>query len=106
MRKTRKVRNGPWTFHHTCDANGRDYSCYSDPAADIPENMFVLRQPVLLISGSDDPIVLSSVAEQTMRPYASNLTVQEVKAGHWVQLQAKDQTNKALEDFFKKVLDK
>ncbi len=71
--------------------------------ADIPTGQAQLNKPVLLITATKDAVGLASLAEGGTRPYAPDLRVKPVEAGHWVQLEKKDETNAILEEFFLEV---
>lgn len=65
-----------------------------------------MSKPVLLITGLNDPVGLPSFAEAGTRPYAPDLRITPIDAGHWIQLEKRDETNAALEAFFDEVLQK
>lgn len=66
----------------------------------IPPERRHIQQRTLAILGRDDFICVPAMQEATMRPYVKNLKVETVDAGHWVQLQQPDETNKLLKEFF------
>ncbi len=72
----------------------------------IPPGRDIIPRPVLLVTAALDPIGLPATAEAVTRPYAPDLRVQSIEAGHWVQLEKADETNQALDAFFTEVLDK
>ena len=59
-----------------------------------------MNQPVLLILGMQNPITQADTAEKGTAAYAPDLHTKRVNAGHWVQLEKRDETNKLLEEFF------
>jgi soluble epoxide hydrolase/lipid-phosphate phosphatase len=62
-----------------------------------------LELPVLLITANRDMVATAAVMEKGMRQFAEDLRVKELDSGHWVQLEFKDEVNKALEDFISRV---
>ncbi|KAL2817454.1 Alpha/Beta hydrolase protein [Aspergillus cavernicola] len=62
----------------------------------------VLPMPVLMVCPQPTKLELPGVEEQ-MRMVASDLTFKRVStAGHWVQLEAKDEINATLKEFFER----
>ena len=68
--------------------------------AAIPTSAANLTKPVLLLTASNDPIGTPAIAENSTRPYAPDLRVQEITAGHFLMLEKADEVNKALDGFF------
>jgi len=58
-----------------------------------------LKGPVLMIVAEEDPIS-NEIAINVMKQYATNLKLVGINAGHWIQLERKEETNTALKDFF------
>ena len=72
---------------------------------DLPSDRATLRGPVLLVVGLRNPITIPDVAEQGTRKYAGReFTVKRMDAGHWVQLERRDEINKVLSEFFGEIL--
>lgn len=65
-----------------------------------------MQKPVLLITAARDGIGLPNVAIDGTRPYAPDLRIKSIDAGHWVQLEKSGETNAALETFFVEVMSK
>jgi soluble epoxide hydrolase/lipid-phosphate phosphatase len=57
-----------------------------------------LTVPVLMITASNDPTGGPKFAEH-VKNFAADLTEQQINAGHWVQLEKKAETNKAIAKF-------
>lgn len=58
-----------------------------------------LQCPTLMIVAKDDAL-FNETAVEAMRKLVTNPRVVELSAGHWVQLERRDEVNAALEDFF------
>jgi hypothetical protein len=48
-------------------------------------------------------VATAAVMEKGMRQFTENLQVKELDSGHWVQLEFRDEVNKALGDFISRV---
>ncbi|KAF3057588.1 Bifunctional epoxide hydrolase 2 [Trichoderma lentiforme] len=59
-----------------------------------------LRQPVLLLTCKKDPIAISEAQVQATQPFAACLSTRELDTGHWMQLEAPEVVNQALQEFF------
>ncbi|KAL8777449.1 MAG: hypothetical protein Q9213_007863 [Squamulea squamosa] len=66
----------------------------------IPDCVWILTKPVLLLTAANDPISTPAVAENSTRPFAQDLRVQQISAGHFLMLEKADEVNKAMNDFF------
>jgi soluble epoxide hydrolase/lipid-phosphate phosphatase len=53
----------------------------------------------LLIASTDYVITVAIDYAAQMRPLVPDLKVENVKGGHWLQLENADEVNKVLEDF-------
>ncbi len=73
---------------------------------DIPPDRAILKKPVLLVPALKDPIGLPSFAIAGTQPYAPDLRIVSIEAGHWVQLEKRDEVNAALEAFYNELLEK
>ncbi|KIY00265.1 uncharacterized protein Z520_03950 [Fonsecaea multimorphosa CBS 102226] len=62
-----------------------------------------LRHPVVLITASRDPVAIPAMMESWTRPFAKDLRIHSVDAGHWVQIETKNEVNRILQDFFSEV---
>lgn len=51
---------------------------------------------------SDNYISKAADMAGQMKPFAPDLTVKHVEAGHWIMLEKPDETNSILEEFFEK----
>ena len=49
-------------------------------------------------------ITMADFCEQTTRPYVRDLQVKRMEVGHWMQLEARDDTNRYLSELFDRVL--
>ncbi|KAJ8061428.1 hypothetical protein OCU04_009249 [Sclerotinia nivalis] len=65
----------------------------------IPKEKAILHQPTLLITSTNYASLSANFASQ-MKPYVSNLRVENWEAGHWIQLQKSEETNALLGEFF------
>lgn len=65
----------------------------------IPLQRLHIQQRTLAILGSGDFICVSAVQEHAMRPHVQSLKIVTMDAGHWLQLQKPDDTNKTLKEF-------
>ncbi|KZS93137.1 alpha/beta-hydrolase [Sistotremastrum niveocremeum HHB9708] len=70
----------------------------------IPESKYDIEKPVFLAATVNDPICRPEVAKLFTSQHAKNLTIVDFQTGHWVQLEDPDGLNKALEEFFVKVV--
>lgn len=59
-----------------------------------------IQQPTLLITCNLDPVAVGAMQEQGMRPFVQNLKVEKLEAGHWLQLEKREDVNKTLKAFF------
>lgn len=58
-----------------------------------------VEQPVLMIVTKEDPLS-KAIAIKAMREDIANLKVVEIPAGHWIQVEKKEEVNTTLEEFF------
>ncbi|KAF7852772.1 hypothetical protein EAF04_010891 [Stromatinia cepivora] len=65
----------------------------------IPKEKAILHQPTLLITSTNYTSLSANFASQ-MKPYVSNLRVENWDVGHWIQLQKSEETNALLGEFF------
>ena len=72
--------------------------------AAIPDSASKIQHPVLLITATDDTVGIPDVQIQNTKPYAYDLRVRPVDAGHFLQLEAPDQVSSELQSFFEEVL--
>lgn len=61
--------------------------------------------PTQFIGGTEDPLVILSAQNTAILAFAPHATLQNVSAGHWLQLEKPKQVNHMLDGFFKSVLD-
>lgn len=73
---------------------------------EIPPGRAILQKPVLLVTASKDPVGLPSTAIGGTQPFAPDLRIVPIEAGHWVQLEKRNEVNAALEAFFVELLEK
>lgn len=76
------------------------------PGTDVPEDRVSVDKPVLMLLCLRCPITLADFYEQSTRPYVRDLQVKRMDTGHWPQLEAKEETNRYLSEFFDGVLEK
>lgn len=72
--------------------------------AAIPESASKIQHPVLLIAATDDTVGIPDVQIQSTKPYADDLRVRPVEAGHFIQLEAPGQVSSELQTFFEEVI--
>lgn len=65
-----------------------------------------IKQPVILITATEDRICPAAIQEAITKPHVDNLRIESLKAGHWIQLETPDETNALLENFFGQVVEK
>lgn len=70
----------------------------------IPQAASIIQSPVLLIIASEDKVGIPDVQIGNTQPYAENLRVRSVDAGHFLQLEAPDRVNEELQAFVEEVL--
>ena len=74
----------------------------ADDASIPPPNLHVTK-PALFIACAKDYVGVSWMQEQNMRPWAKDMRVKELDSAHWVQLEKREEVNRALQDFFDEV---
>lgn len=62
-----------------------------------------IKQPVLLLTAKKDVICVPALHEKTTTTNAENCQVKSMDTGHWIQLEAPEETNRMLESFFQEV---
>jgi soluble epoxide hydrolase / lipid-phosphate phosphatase len=70
----------------------------------IPASAKEIEVPVLLITATKDPIGIPINAINGTQPYAKNYRLRPIEAGHFLQIESSEETNKVLEEFFIEVL--
>lgn len=61
-----------------------------------------LEGPVLMVVAKDDPLSNDMAIEQMKKNVTlADLKVIEIKSGHWIQIEKKEDVNAALEDFIR-----
>jgi soluble epoxide hydrolase/lipid-phosphate phosphatase len=86
-----------WYVAALNDINGPDEAL-------IPDSAKQIQAPVLLVTASEDPIGLPVLAISETQPYATNFRMQQITSGHFVQIEASEETNQILDNFFTEVL--
>ena len=66
----------------------------------IPSTAKNITKPVLLLTASKDPIGTPARAELSTRPFAPDMRVKQIDAGHFMMLEKADEVNEALREFF------
>ena len=69
----------------------------------IPIDRIPLPLPVFYAGGQRDCVNPPALALKTLKQLCTDLTVKEVDAGHWLQLEAPDAVNEALTEWLQKV---
>jgi len=78
----------------------------NDEEAECAKTHTPIKQPVLLMTATQDRICIASIQEALTKPHAEDLRIESVDAGHWVQLEKPEETNSLLESFFEEVIAK
>lgn len=68
--------------------------------ADMAESQSILHHRVLLLTCAKDPISLAEMHTQGTKPFVPDLKVNMLDTGHWPQLEAPEEVNAALRDFW------
>lgn len=71
----------------------------ADDEKDVTEEQKQIKQPTLLVTAKHDAIAVPQMQVDGTKPFAKDLTVVEIDAGHFVQIEKPEETNKALEEF-------
>lgn len=74
----------------------------ADDAAIPPQNRHITK-PALFIACAKDYVAVPRLQEEGMRPWVADLRVKELDSAHWVQLQRREEVNRALQKFFNEV---
>jgi soluble epoxide hydrolase/lipid-phosphate phosphatase len=86
-----------WYIAALTDINSAD-------EAKIPDSAKQIKAPCLLVTCTLDPIGLAVLAINETQPYATNFRMKQVESGHFVQIEASEETNQILDEFFTEVL--
>lgn len=79
-------------------------SILSDTHVGISATAAVIPCPVLLLTASKDPVAIDISQINNTAPYASNIRVKSLDAGHFVQLERPQKVNHELRVFVDEVL--
>ncbi|UPK95918.1 hypothetical protein LCI18_006853 [Fusarium solani-melongenae] len=71
----------------------------------VQQESGAIPHPCLLVLAERDPVAIPSFQLNSTVPYASNLRVRSVNAGHFIQTEAPIEVNRHLESFFRDVLE-
>lgn len=71
--------------------------------ATIPANNHHVTKPTLFIACAKDYVAVPRLQEEGMKPWVRDLRVKEMDSAHWVQLQRREEVNRALQNFFNEV---
>jgi pimeloyl-ACP methyl ester carboxylesterase len=91
--------HGPLNWYRNFDRNAADARAYGDN---------VIRQPAGFMAGDREPVLAMLPGQlESMRKATADLRVElsVPGAGHWIQQERPDQTNRALIDFLDGVRD-
>ena len=66
----------------------------------ISQAQNTIKRPVLLLTATRDPLGTPRLADGSTRPYAANLRVKAIDAGHFLMLEKAKEVNGAMEAFF------
>ncbi|RAK76341.1 alpha/beta hydrolase [Aspergillus fijiensis CBS 313.89] len=80
----------------------RDLNAADEEA--IPETHAVIRHPVLLLTASKDPVAIANVQVSNTAPYAADIHIKSVEAGHFLQVEKPDAVSLGIHEFVKEVL--
>ncbi|KAF4470262.1 alpha beta-hydrolase [Fusarium albosuccineum] len=67
----------------------------------IPESAAYIKQPVVLITAARDRIALPEAQVNNTKPFAADINITSVDAGHFLQVEKPQEVNKKLEAFIK-----
>ena len=68
--------------------------------ATIPAKNYHISKPALFIACKKDYVAVPTLQEKGMRPWVKDMRVKELDSAHWVQLQRREEVNRALQEFF------
>ncbi|KAF6766530.1 Alpha/Beta hydrolase protein [Ephemerocybe angulata] len=80
--------------------NGADM----EEAKKIPQEQYVVKKPVFFGGTAKDPICVPMIGAATVKQLCPQATIQVFETGHWVQLEAHEEVNEALNKWLEKVL--
>lgn len=67
---------------------------------DLTDDDLKLKMPVLLLTAAKEVIAIPVVQVQTTQSFCTDLSIKELHAAHWMQLEVPEEANIALEEFF------
>ena len=71
--------------------------------ATIPEENYHVKKPTLFIACAKDYVAVPQMQEAGMKPWVKDLRIVLIDSAHFVQLERREEVNRALEDFFDEV---
>ncbi|KAL4895459.1 putative epoxide hydrolase [Aspergillus ambiguus] len=77
----------------------------AEDEAAVSEEDKICRSPLLLIGAEKDYVCLADMQEQSARPFATDLRVERLDTGHWVQLEKPDEVNALLIKFAEDIIE-
>ncbi|RDW78879.1 alpha/beta fold hydrolase [Aspergillus mulundensis] len=80
----------------------RDYNA-ADEAA-IPESEAAITHPVLLLTASKDPVGIADSQITNTAPYAADIRIKSVDAGHFLQVEKPDEVSLGIHNFVREVM--
>ncbi|KAL4970916.1 alpha/beta fold hydrolase [Aspergillus stella-maris] len=80
----------------------RDYNAADEEA--IPPLKAAIPCPVLLLTASKDPVGLPDSQISNTTPYAADIRVKAVNAGHFLQVEKPDEISQGIHDFVRDVM--
>ncbi|KAL8873180.1 MAG: hypothetical protein Q9215_001687 [Flavoplaca cf. flavocitrina] len=76
----------------------------SDDEKNVPSDRLQTDKPALLVVCTKDCVAIPSMQEQDMRAFASDVMVESLDCGHWVQLEKANEVNEIVTSFIEKRL--
>ncbi|KAL8653888.1 MAG: hypothetical protein Q9210_001839 [Variospora velana] len=66
----------------------------------LPTERHRIDKPTLLITCKKDYVCVPVLQEEQMKPLVKDMEIESLDCGHWVPLEAADEVNRILQDFF------
>lgn len=76
----------------------------ADDDKNIPSDRLQTDKPALLLVCTNDCVAIPSMQEEDMRAFASDVTVESLDCGHWIQLEKANEVNEMVTSFIEKRL--